>query len=213
MIIKTTAAAVAAIGLALGGPEAAIANAGAMASHEKMLESPGGMVTTVGHMNTAFRPVAPMNGMPTDREVYLDNTAYGSIAGGTGKISTGFFVGCAVDLDVQFTIGADVGIDVTASAGVNVGSLGVTPSAGVDITPSIGGQFGFDLGITAGKIQKIDTGTKDLSGATGYIVNRDYRLAVTGCGGQLTIKPFTVIEAKSPATDAADWVIGDPIIL
>ncbi|MFE6862684.1 MspA family porin [Nocardia sp. NPDC057668] len=215
MFSKTAiVAAFTALGAAFGMPDSALAYAGPMAPHEKVLEAPGGMITTVGSMNTAFRPVAPMNGMPTDREVYLDNTAYGRIDGGTGKLSTGFFVGCAVDLDVTFDINGNVGINVGASAGVDVDLFGVTPTAGVTITPSIGAGIGFDLGITAGKIQKIDTGTKELSGPdTGYIVNRDYRLAVTGCGGQLTIKPFVIIEATSTATDAADWVIGDPIIL
>lgn len=215
MNVKTAVAtALTATGLLAGIPLSAGANAGGMAAHEKVLDSPGGLSTTVGQMNTAFRPVAPMNGMPTDREVYLDNTAYGSVTGGTGKIRTGYFVACAVDLDVKFTITADVGIDLDASAGVSVGILGVEPSASVDIRPTIGASIGLDMGITAGKITEIKLGEKALlGGGAGYIVNRDYHLTVSGCGGQLTIKSYTVIEATSASTDAADWVIGDPIIL
>ncbi|WP_067698251.1 MspA family porin [Nocardia jejuensis] len=215
MMIKTafTAAATAA-GLLLGGPMASTAQAGAMAPHEKTTVAPNGMSVTVGHQDNAFRPVAPLNGMPTSREVYLDNTSYGRVAGGTGTIRTGYFVACAVDLDVSFTIEGSAGIDIGASVGVGVGSLGVTPTASADISPTIGGSIGFDLSIAPGKIKDISLAEKQIpAGGTGYVVSSDYRLTVEGCGGPLTVQAYTIIEATSPEADAASWVIGDPINL
>ncbi|GAB4583319.1 MspA family porin [Nocardia sp. IFM 10818] len=215
MIIKTAfAAAVTAAGLIAGAPLAGTANAWALAPHEKTLDAPNGMVVTVGHTANAARPVAPLNGMPTSREVYLDNTSYGAVTGGTGKIRTGYFVACAVDLDVTFSIDADIGIDAGVNVGVGVDMTGVTPLAGADISPSFGAGIGFDLSIAPGKITDIKLSEKELPpGGTGYIVGRDYRLTVEGCGGPLTVQAYTIIEATSPEADAADWVIGDPIVL
>ncbi|WP_067543979.1 MspA family porin [Nocardia crassostreae] len=215
MISKTAlAAAVTAAGLIAGAPFAATADAWALAPHEKTLDAPNGMVVTVGHTNNAARPVAPLNGMPTSREVYLDNTSYGTVTGGTGTIRTGYFVACAVDLDVTFSIDADIGIDIGANIGVGVDITGVTPMASADISPRFGAGIGFDLAITPGKITDIALAEKELPpGGSGYIVNRDYRLTVEGCGGPLTVQAYTIIEATSPETDAADWVIGDPVVL
>ncbi|NNH71975.1 hypothetical protein HLB23_19295 [Nocardia uniformis] len=217
MNIKSAlATAVAAIGLGLGlaVPLAATAHGGGLAPHEKSTVAPNGMSVTVGHTDNWFHNVAPLNNMPTNREVYLTNTSYGTVEGGTGKIRTGWFVGCAVDLDVSFSVDAHIGIDADVSVGVGVGSTGVTPYADAGITPSIGGGIGFDLSITPGNITDIQLGEKELpSGGTGYIVNRDYRLKVEGCGGPLTVQAYTVIEASSPEADVADWVMGDPVIL
>lgn len=205
---------VAAIGLGLAGPMAATANAGGLAPHEKNSVAPNGMTVTVGHTDNWFNNVAPLNNMPTNREVYLTNTAYGSVEGGTGKIRTGWFVGCAVDLDVTFTVDAGIDIDLGADLGVSLGSSGVTPQASVGISPSIGGGIGFDLSIAPGTITDIPRGEKMIpAGGTGYIVDRDYRLKVEGCGGPLTVQAYTVIEASSPEADVADWVMGDPVIL
>lgn len=209
-LVSALAATAVGIGTALGTP----AQADALAPHEKTTVAPGGLTVTVGHLNNADRPVPPLNGMPTSREVYLDNTSYGQVTGGTGKIRTGYFVACAVDLDVKFNIAGKAGIDVSASLGVSAGAELVTPSASVDITPDIGASIGFDLSIAPGKITDVKLGEKQLPGsATGYIVNNDYKLTVNGCGGPLTVQAYTIIEASSPATDAADWVVGDPIVL
>ncbi|MFI6870079.1 MspA family porin [Nocardia sp. NPDC050406] len=215
MNIKSTLVAlVAAVGVGLAGPMAATANAGGLAPHEKMTTAPNGMTVTVGHTDNWFHHVAPLNNMPTNREVYLTNTSYGTVEGGSGKIRTGWFVGCAVDLDVTFTIDGGIGIDADAELGVSLGSSGVTPHAGVGITPSIGGGIGFDLAITPGKITDIPLGEKEIpAGGTGYIVSRDYRLKVEGCGGPLTVQAYTIIEASSPEADVADWVMGDPVML
>ncbi|MET9488755.1 MspA family porin [Nocardia sp. NPDC006630] len=212
MIIKTAfAAVVTAAGLTLG---AGAGHADVLAPHEKTTTAPNGMSITVGHTGNAARVVPPLNGMPTSREVYLDNTSYGRVQGGTGKIRTGYFVACAVDLDVKFDIAANVGITADASVGVSAGTDLVTPSANVSIAPTIGGSIGVDLSITPGKINDIKLGEKELpAGGTGYIVDHDYRLTVNGCGGPLTVQAYTIIEATSPEADAGDWVIGDPIVL
>ncbi|MEC3913184.1 MspA family porin [Nocardia sp. CDC160] len=212
MTIKNAiAGAVTAVGLLCGAPFGAIAHAdGGLAPHEKTTVAPNGMSVTVGHRDNAARPVAPLNGMPTSREVYLDNTSYGSVEGGSGKIRTGYFVACAVDLDVSFDIKAKVGVDVTADLGVSAGLEMVTPTASVAIEPEIGAGISFDLGIKPGSITDIKLGEKEIpAGGTGYIVNRDYRLTVNGCGGPLTVQAYTIIEGTSPGADAADWVIGD----
>ncbi|WP_458686024.1 MspA family porin [Nocardia tengchongensis] len=213
MIIKTAfAGALTTIGLIAGAPMAHAE--GGFAPHERTTVAPNGMAITVGSRDAAARPVAPQNGMPTSREVYLDNTSYGSVAGGSAKIRTGYFVACAVDLDVKFTIGAKVGVDADVSVGASGSFTELTPTASVAITPEISGSIGFNLTIAPGAMKEIKLGEKQLPGAdTGYIVNHDYHLAVDGCGGPLTIKSYTVIEATSPAADAADWIMGDPITL
>ncbi|WP_040804739.1 MspA family porin [Nocardia concava] len=215
MTIKNAiAGAITAAGLFAGAPFGAIAHAGELAPHEKTTVAPNGLSVTVGHMNNAAHPVAPLNGMPTSREVYLNNTSYGKVDGGTGKIRTGYFVACAVDLDVKFTISAKAGVDLTADLGISAGLEMVTPTASVDIEPEIGASIGFNLGITPGKITDVKLGEKQLpAGDTGYIVNNDYQLRVDGCGGPLTVQAYTIIEGTSPGADAADWVIGDPFQL
>lgn len=207
-------AAIAAAGLVFGAPLAGNAQAGALAPHEKTADTPSGMSATVGHFDNAVNPVAPMNFMPTSREAYVDNTSYGRINGGTGKIRTGVFVACAVDLDVKFTVSGKAGVDLDASAGVSIGTTGVTPSASVDISPEIGGSVGFNLSITPGKIADIKLGEKQIpAGGTGYIVTRDYRITADGCGGPLTVQTYTIIEATSPESDVAEWVMGDAVVL
>lgn len=212
MITKTAiAAALTAAGLVFG---AGNAHAGALAPHEKTTVAPNGMTITVGHQDNAARPVAPLNGMPTSREVYLDNTSYGRVDGGTGKIRTGYFFACAVDLDVKFSVEGSVGADASVSIGVSADTLGVTPHADADITPTIGGGIGFDMTIAPGTITDVKLGEKQIpADGTGYIVNRDYKLTVKGCGGPLTVQAYTIIEATSPEVDAADWVMGDAVVL
>ncbi|MTJ61066.1 hypothetical protein GL303_33835 [Nocardia seriolae] len=214
MTIKTAIAATAtALGLLCGA--AGIAHAdGGLAPHEKTSAAPNGMSVTVGNKDAYFHVVPPLNGMPTSRELYLNNTAYGWVDGGTGKIRTGYLVACAVDLDVKFTIQGNAGVTLNAGVGVQAGLTAVTPTASVTISPTIGGSVGFNLGITPGKIVDFRLGEKQLpAGDTGYIVYNDYQLQVNGCGGPLTVQSYTIIEGTSPGADAADWVVGDPISL
>ncbi|QLY31950.1 MspA family porin [Nocardia huaxiensis] len=216
MNIKTAvAAAMTAVGLALGGPLAAQSLAGPLAPHEKTTVAPNGMSVTVGHYNNAARAVTPLNFMPTSREVYLDNTSYGRIDGdGTGTIESGYFFACAVDMDVSFTISANAGIDLGSTIGVSAGATMVTPTASVDISPSIGASIGMTLGLAPGEIAQVTRGTKDIpAGGTAYITENDYRLTVNNCAGPLTVQAYTIIEATSPEADAAEWVMGDPFVL
>ncbi|MFE3256075.1 MspA family porin [Nocardia sp. NPDC059091] len=214
MIIKTAVSGVIAAASLFCGT-AGIAHAdGGLAPHERITSAPNGMTVTVGQSDSAARPVPPMNGWPTSREVYLDNTFYGRVEGGTGKIRYGYFAGCAVDLDVKFDVEAKVGVDADASVGATASLTEVTPTASVAITPEISGSVGVDLSIKPGAIKDIKLGEKQLSGPdTGYALNRDYRLTVDGCAGPLTIKAYTIIEATSPGADATDEIMGDPIVL
>ncbi|MFE3188598.1 MspA family porin [Nocardia sp. NPDC059240] len=218
MNIKTAiAGAITTAGLLGGVATGGIAHAdGGLAPHEKTTVAPNGLSVTVGNQDASFHVVPPLNGMPTSREVYLSNTSYGKVTGGTAKIRTGYFAACAVDLDVKFNIAGTAGVNVSADLGVSAGLEMVTPTASVNIIPTIGGTIGFNLNITPGKIidVKIDGDGKQLPvGDAGYIVSNDYQLKVDGCGGPLTVQSYTIIEGTSPGADAADYVVGDPITL
>lgn len=79
------------VGIALAGTPFAAAQG--MAPHEKNYSGPGGFELTVGQMDEQFRPVPPLNGVPTNREVFLDNTFYGTIpANATGTMKAGYLV-------------------------------------------------------------------------------------------------------------------------
>ncbi|MFB8002277.1 MspA family porin [Nocardia sp. NPDC056000] len=216
MIIKTAiAGALTALSLIAQTGEA---QAGALAPHEKTVTAPNGMSVTVGHTDNAIRPVPPLNGMPTSREAYLDNTSYGTVTGGTGNLHTGWFIACAVDLDVKFDIKASAGIDVNASVGASASLTEVTPTASVSISPELGASIGANLSITPGKIIDLTLPPaltdKDLpASGTGYIINRDYRLTVQNCGGPLTVQAYTVIQATSPEASVTEYVLGDPMSL
>ncbi|MCP2295521.1 MspA protein [Nocardia amikacinitolerans] len=191
------------------------AGAAAMAPHEKTVEGPNGFRFTVGHSGQAFHPVAPLNGMPTNREVFLDDTFYGRVeAGGTGTLKAGYLVACAVDLTVGIDLGAAIGFDggfrVGGSSSSDSASSGVDASLGPDL--SIGASI--DLSITPGKVQPFEVGTKELpTGSTGYFVSRDFHVSVQDCGGPLTIRSYTIVEAQSPEVSGREAVYGDPIFL
>ncbi|WP_067818808.1 MspA family porin [Nocardia inohanensis] len=216
MIIKTaTAAVLAATGLVFGATAGiAPASAADLAPHEKTTTAPNGMAATVGHLDNAAWAITGMNGMPTSREVYLNNTAYGRVAAGTGKIKTGFFVGCAIDLDVKFTMSAAIGGSASATLGAGLGSSGLMPSATFSIGPTVTGSMGVALTLDEGKYIEVKGGEKTIpAGGTAYLVNRDIRATVENCAGPVTVKAYTIIEATSPEADVTDWVMGDPAIL
>ncbi|MFE7796181.1 MspA family porin [Nocardia sp. NPDC057440] len=194
---------------------APFAHAGGMAPHEKTVTGPNGFAFTVGHTDEAFRPIAPLNGMPTNREVFLDDTFYGHVdAPGTGTLKAGYLLACAVDITATVTLGAGVGIDAGFHLGVNASGDSTTPSASADLGPSLHAGAGIDLSITPGKIEKFEVGTKVLpSDSTGYLISRDFHLLVQNCGGPLTIRSYTIIEAQSPEADGRDAIYGDPIFL
>lgn len=191
------------------------AGAATMAPHEKTVEGPNGFRFTVGHSGQAFHPVPPLNGMPTNREVFLDDTFYGRVeADGTGTLKAGYLVACAVDLTVGIDLGAAIGFE----AGIRVGgsSSGDSASSSVDagLGPDLHVGASIDLSIVPGKVQPFEVGTKELPpGSTGYFVSRDFHVSVQDCGGPLTIRSYTIVEAESPEVSGREAVYGDPIFL
>lgn len=207
---KVLGTTVATLGIALAG--APLAHAGGMAPHEKSYAGPEGFAMTVGHTDQSFRPVPPLNGMPTNREVYLDNTFYGEVpADAFGTLKAGYFVSCAVDLDLSVTVDASVGLD--AGVTIGVGSSG-KPSVNAQIGPDFSAGIGLNMSLTPGEIRDVEVGTKELSpGSTGYLVSHDFHLLVMNCAGPLTIRSYVTIAAESPQVTAGDAVFGDTIFL
>ncbi|MGV9612390.1 MspA family porin [Nocardia xishanensis] len=191
------------------------AGAAPMAPHEKTVEGPNGFRFTVGHSDQAFHPVAPLNGMPTNREVFLDDTFYGRVeADGTGTLKAGYLVACAVDLTVGIDLGAAIGFE----AGFRVGGSSSDDSASSSVDAGLGPDLhvgaSIDLSMTPGKVQPFEVGTKDLPpGSTGYLISRDFHVAVQDCGGPLTIRSYTIVEARSSEVSGREAVYGDPIFL
>ncbi|TLF82340.1 MspA family porin [Nocardia cyriacigeorgica] len=223
MLAGATAAAGAAMTLGPAMPPTAQADAGTipstgvpmLAPHENSYTGPEGFRFTVGHTDHAARPVAPLNAMPTNREVFLDNTSYGQVeGGGSGTLKAGYFVACAVDLEVQFSADASAGFDAGVSVGAGGSPDSLSPSVSASIGPSMSAGIGFGLSITPGKIVDVEVGEKALTpGGPGYLVSRDFHLLVQGCGGPLTIRAYTKITADSPAVTGNGAVFGDPIVL
>jgi hypothetical protein len=70
-----------------------------MAPHEKSFASPSGVRFTVGNRSEYIDRIPPLNMTGTTREALLTNTAYASINGPAGgKLTVGYHLGCAVDL-------------------------------------------------------------------------------------------------------------------
>ncbi|MFX0580479.1 MspA family porin [Nocardia nepalensis] len=201
--------------VALASAGAPFASAQGMAPHEKNYSGPVGFEITVGHMDEQFRPVPPLNGMPTNREVFLDDTFYAQVpANAKGTLKAGYLVACAVDLDLKIGIQAGIGFDAGFSIGVSGGEDSVSPNFDASIGPKIYAGVSLDMSIAPGEIKPIEVGTKELApGGTGYLVSHDYHLLVKNCGGPLTIQSYVTLTAVSPAVTAADAVTGDRIFL
>ncbi|MET7768594.1 MspA family porin [Nocardia sp. NPDC005366] len=191
------------------------ASAYVFAAHENHYATPTGFQFTVGHTDLVANPVAPQNGLPTTREVFLDNTSYGYVdAPGTGTLKTGYLVSCAVGIDLTFGTHVGAGFDAGVTLGVGASPDALVPGLNADIGPAIHASMDLDLDITPGVIKQIEVGTKTLSGgAKGYVMSRDFHLLAEGCGGPLTIRPYTRIEVDSPETSANGAVYGDVIVL
>lgn len=193
---------------ALGG--GAVATAGPMAPHETTYQGPGGFALTIGHTDESYRQVPSLNAMPTNREVFLNNTVYATPPpGATGEIASGYFVACAVDLKV--TVELTGGISVGAGASIGVGSSG--PDASIDVGPSIDAGIDLTLSMSPGEIKKIDVGTKPLDTGTTYLVNRDFHLMVGNCAGPLNIYSWATVTATTPEVTAKNSVVGDTMFL
>ncbi|MFD4462408.1 MspA family porin [Nocardia sp. NPDC058480] len=209
MNIITTVLGAAAIGLSTIGMTP-IASATPMAPHETTYHGPAGFELTLGHTEESYRLVPPLNAMPTNREVFLDNTAYVTAPlGATGDITSGYLVACAVDLTLS--VGFNGGISASAGASIGFGSSG--PDASVDIGPSITAGMDLSLSLAPGEIKKIDVGSMSLGAGTTYLVNRDFHLMVGNCGGPLNVYSWATVTASTGQVSATNSVFGDTMFL
>ncbi|MFC4377549.1 MspA family porin [Nocardia halotolerans] len=187
-----------------------VAAATPMAPHETTYHGPEGFTLTLGHTEQSYRLVPPLNAMPTNREVFLDNTAYVTAPpGATGELTSGYLVACAVDLTLS--VGLDGGISASAGATVGFGSSG--PDASADIGPSVSAGLELSLSLAPGEIKKIDVGSMPLSSGTTYLVNRDFHLMVGDCGGPLNIYSWATVTAATEQVSATNSVFGDTMFL
>ncbi|MFI2228685.1 MspA family porin [Nocardia testacea] len=192
----------------------AVPEAAASAPHEKTYTA-GGIEYTVGHTDFAARAVAPVNGMPTNREAVVDNTTYGRFTGsGSGTIKMGYLVGCQLEVGAGLSLDADMGVDGDVGAGVDVDTDGIDPSADAGIGADASAGVGVDLDLAPGEIEEIEIGEKELkAGTTGYFYSRDAHITANNCGGQLTLRGYSIITVDSPEVGASGVVYTDPITL
>ncbi|BAD55746.1 MspA family porin [Nocardia farcinica] len=190
------------------------ADAATLAPHEKTYTAPGGVEFTVGHRDHAVRPAPSLNGMPTNRDLYVDNTFYGRINAGTGTLSAGYLVACAVDLTAELNLGAEIGVDADLRAGVSIGPESVLPGLDVDMGPYLGAGIGVDLSLSPGTVVDLPVGEHPLHpGDEGYLFSRDRRIHVEGCGGPLTVQPYVFLTVDAAEVRADGAVFGDPFTL
>ncbi|MFF2088811.1 MspA family porin [Nocardia sp. NPDC058176] len=186
------------------------ASAAPMAPHEQTYHGPGGFELTIGHTDQSYRQVPALNAMPTNREVFLDNTVYATAPpGATGELESGYLVACAVDLTLS--VGLDGGISVGAGTSIGFGSSG--PDMSADIGPSLSAGISLNLSLAPGEIKKIEVGTKSLGPDTTYLVNRDFHLMVGDCAGPLNIYSWATVTADTVAVSAKNSVFGDTMFL
>ncbi|MEU8896955.1 MspA family porin [Nocardia sp. NPDC048505] len=190
------------------------AGAATMAPHEKTYTAPDGLVFTVGHSDQVVNPVASQNGMPTNREVFLDNTFYGTVSTGTGTLKAGYFVACAVDMKVGIDLGAEVGFNADLDLGVSLSPEELFPDASVSVGPYLDAGIGIDLSMTPGKVVDVPVGERALTpGSTGYVFSRDRRVSVENCAGPLTIRAYAIVTANTSGVSADGAVFGDPFVM
>lgn len=194
--------------IAFGGTP--LATAGPMAPHERTYHGPEGFELTIGHVDQSYRQVPALNAMPTNREVFLDNTVYATAPpDATGELESGYLVACAVDLSLS--VGLDGGVSVGAGTSIGVGSSG--PSVYADVGPSVSAGISLNLSLAPGEITKIEVGTKTLGPDTTYLVNRDFHLMVGDCAGPLNIYSWATVTAETATVSAKNSVFGDTMFL
>lgn len=199
----------------LGVPATTAPSAAADASHEKSYSVPGGVEFTVGQRDVASRPMAPLNGMPTNREVLLDTDFYGLISGSdSGVLKTGYYIACAMDLDPKAKLETKLQGEADLDLGVYIAPGEVSPSIDVSVSPNLSGAIGAELSMAPGKIVDVSVGEKKLTpGVLGTVASRDFHIHVSGCGGPLSIRAYARVTAESPAVNASGAIYGDPIAL
>ncbi|MEV0293336.1 MspA family porin [Nocardia sp. NPDC050710] len=213
--VLTTILAIVVVVIGVLGVGAGTANAFVYAAHENNYATPTGFQFTVGHTDLVANPVPPQNGLPTTREVFLNNTSHGRVdSPGTGTLKTGYLVSCMVGIDLTFGAHVGAGFDAGFTLGIGGTPDELTPSVDAGIGPEISASVDLDLTVTPGVIEQVEVGTKTLSGGTtGYVMSRDFHLLVEGCGGPLSIRPYTRIEVESPEATTNGAVYGDVIAL
>lgn len=209
MYLRSVAVAGLAIACSAGGlaPLAAAAPV-----QERSYSIPGGPQYLVGQRDLVAHALAPLNGMPTNREVLLDSIFYGKVASGSGgTLTSGYLVACVFEADATAKAATEGKLSADASVGVHVEPGQVTPKLDASVGPDVYGSLGAEISLSPGKIADVSSGTKELrSGATGSLVDRDFYLQIAGCAGPLVIRPYAKILAKSQDTDASGMVLGDP---
>ncbi|WP_433192358.1 MspA family porin [Nocardia sp. CA-107356] len=190
-------------------------SAHAATSNEKTYSLSGTMQFIVGQRDVGARPLAALNGLPTNREVLLDTDFYGRISGSdSGTLTSGYYVACAVDLAPKAELETKLQADANLDLGLDITPGSVTPSIDVNLIPDLSGGLGAELSMSPGKIADIAVSTKKLQPDTlGTIVSRDFHIQVSGCGGALTIRAYARVTAESTAVDASGASYGDPIVL
>ncbi|MGK8557277.1 MspA family porin [Nocardia gipuzkoensis] len=190
-------------------------SAAAAEPHENSYHIDGGPEYSVGQRDMVARPMATLNGMPTNRELLVDSTFYGKVEGSaTGTLKTGYLVACVMEAEPKASASGEGKVEGDAEAGVHVEPDEVTPKLDVKLKPSVSGGVGAEISLTPGKIADVASGSKDLRGGSrGSLVNRDFYIQVSGCAGPLLLRPYAKIEVHSPDVDATGAVLGDPITM
>jgi hypothetical protein len=232
MLYKSAMAVLAAVGsAAIAFAPAAAAQPAAQAGHHapaavsavpalkaRTVTLPGGVAVSFGFTNLAQREVPPLNGSPTARQAFLDDTAFARITGpATGELTVGYEAACAVDVSptLDLNAGVSVGGSVTGGAEAEPGieppvlpfvELGAGPAA----QAGIGGNL--IVGPGGGKAAVVDSGSVP-AGKLMPFINDNVSFKADGCGGPLTVRPFVTIVVCAPAAHYHDTVYGDPFTL
>lgn len=160
------------------------------------------------------RPAGALNLMPTNRDVFVDNTFYGRVSDGSGLLKAGYLVACAVDLTAQLDLSAEAGVDADLRAGLSLGAESLVPGLDIGAGPYLGGGLGVDVTLSPGKVVDLPVGEHTLGpGSDGYLYSRDRHIHVEGCGGPLTVQPYALITVDTAEVSADGAVLGDPFTL
>lgn len=190
------------------------ASAAQLPPHERSYTAPDGTQFTVGHRDHQMRPAGALNQMPTNRDVFVDNTFYGRVDAGTGLLKAGYLVACAVDLTAAIDLGAHAELDADLRAGLSLGVDSLLPDLSVGAGPRLGAGLGVDVTLSPGKVVDLPVGEHPLTaGADGYLYSRDRHIRVEGCGGPLTVQPYALITVETAQVSADGAVLGDPFTM
>jgi len=190
------------------------ANAAQLPPHERNYTVPDGTEFTVGHRDHQVRPAGSLNLLPTNRDLFVDNTFYGRVSDGSGLLKAGYLVACAVDLTAELDLSTGIGMDADLRAGLSLGVESLLPNLDLGVGPTLRAGLGVDVTLTPGKVVDLPVGEHALTaGSDGYIYSRDRHIHVEGCGGPLTIQPYALITVDTAEVSADGAILGDPFTL